>query len=165
MDFPLHVGAVSIGSLAELGACAAADARTGGSIVPGRRVSEWVTAWVAEGLLDSATAVGLAAALIRHPDGAAIAEGARLARALADPRLGALVLHALDGHDTGVLLAPDPADRAQSVEDALLRAVAGIADLADPVVRERVLTRMRNAALRAEEAAVVARWGQAPPGV
>jgi hypothetical protein len=156
--FPIQLGALSVATPAQLGAVARDDARAGGTVIPGKRVFEWAHSLVASGDLDRAGCAGLCAALLRHGDAATIAEGARLAALLGARELGPLILHALEGHDTGLLLEPDPIEPTRSVEDALLRSAASLVDLADPVVREAVLVRLRNSALRAEEARVLATW-------
>ncbi len=159
MSFPLQIGAYVVPGPRELGALARQDAGPGGTVLPGRRVWQWVLELIATGVLDIRTAAGLTAALLRNPEGATVAEAARIVGALRDPKLAVLVLDALDAHDTGLLLGPDPADAERSVEDALLRAAAVAGDLADPELRASLLGKLRNAALRVEEAKVLARWG------
>lgn len=117
--------------------------------------------WIATASIDPALKVGLAAAMIRHEHGPTVAEGARLAGVLGDPRLIALCRLALDTQDTGVLLAADPADAGRSVEDALLVAVARGGAHDDEAERETMLSRLRNAGLRDEELWVLLGWGSA----
>jgi hypothetical protein len=159
VNFPLRVGDQVLHSAPELGALARADCRDGGGVVPGRRVWQWVLQLVLQGTVDRGSAAALAAGLIRIPDAATIAEGARLAGALAEPAVADLLIAALGRHDTGLLLQPDPGDPGSSVEDTVLRSIVVVADLADPVLRRDILERLRNAALRAEETAVLCKWG------
>lgn len=148
---PLRVGDRVAATTAALGALAREDAATGGTVIPGERPNAWIADLVADGRLAQPLAVGLCAALLRASEGPAVAEGARLAVRLGEPALGALLLHALDGHDVGLLLQVDPGDPGRSVEDTLLRCAARAADLSDPATREPFLERLRNAALQAEE--------------
>ncbi len=117
--------------------------------------------WIASAAIDPALKLGLSAAMIRHDHGPTVAEGARLAGVLGDPRLIALCRLALDTQDTGVLLAADPADAGHSVEDALLVVVARSDTHDDAATRESMLTRLRNAGLRDEELWVLLGWGTA----
>lgn len=162
MPFPLVVGARTYATAPAFAAAVTDDARAGGgTVVPGRLPSRWVVELVRAGSLEADVAVGLAAALLRSRDAAAVCEGARLAAQLRDPKLGEMLPVALTGHDTGMLLHADPVMPGQSVEDALLRAWAQVADLSDATNRGALLGRLRHAGLSEVEAHVLATHGTA----
>lgn len=162
MPFPLKVGDHDVPDPPSLAALVRRDAGpVSGGVVPGKRPNEWILGLVAEGALEQRLAVGLAAALIQHPAAETVCEGARLAAALGDRVLGAVLLRALDAHDTALLLGADPADPAASVEDALLAAAVALCDLADAGVRGPLLERLRHAGLPQLEVPLLAAFGTA----
>ena len=113
--------------------------------------------------IDVDAAVGLAAALLGGSDPAGVAEGARLASRLGDPRLVAFVERVVEQQDLAILLAPDPlaplVGMGASVEDALLRTWAELAPLLEDRRRAELLERLRHAGLRDLELGVLARVG------
>jgi hypothetical protein len=159
MPFPLRVGPHTFATAPELGAAAARDAREGGgSVVAGQAPSAWIVRAVAAGGLTAAEAIALGASLVDSTEPGGVAEGARLLAALRDPRCADLIEAALHG-DVGLMLASDPIVAGQSVEDALLRALAAVADLDDGTTRGRLLERLRNAAMGEIELRVLALHG------
>jgi hypothetical protein len=160
VPFPLQLGGRTVATPAALGQIAQRDAAHGGAVA-GERVAGWASGLVRDGALTAREGLGLTAALLRHPEAATVSEGARLAVALADREAGALLLLALEGHDVGLLLAPDPGDLGRSVEDALIRSAAAVSELSDADARARLLDRARHAGLAVEEARILARWGTA----
>lgn len=159
MSFPLTVGRHTLATPPELADLVRSDAANPGSVLADQRPAEWVRGLVDAGALEARTAVALAAALIQQADPVTIAEGARLARSLGERALGKLLVAALEGHDTGLLLQVDPAAPGRSVEDALLEASCELADLADPRIRGTLLLRLRNAALPGMELALLCEHG------
>lgn len=160
MSFPLTVGGRQVADPPGLAELVHADSGPGpGTVVPGKRPAEWILDLVADGALSRRLAIGLGAALVQHPDAGPICEGARLARALGDFALGTLILQALEAHDTGVLLACDPASPEGSVEDLLVIAAGACCDLSDPILRSSLLEKARNAGLREVELPVLAGHG------
>lgn len=131
----------------------------GGTVVPGKRPAEWLMDLVSEGALDRRLAVGLAAALLQHPEVVTLCEGARLSIRLQEAVLGNVLLRALAAHDMGLLLQSDPHTPESSVEDTLLAAAAATADLADPAVRRPLLERLRHAGLPGLELPILCSHG------
>lgn len=159
MPFPLRIGVQTFPNAPAFAQAVIEDCRSGGgSVVPGLEPSQWVPDLVRTGALEPDLAVALGAALLRARNPAAVAEGARIAMALGDSRLGEMLPNAVAGHDMGLLLHADPLRPGQSVEDALLRAWAAVGPLQDPDARGEVLERMRNASLSEAEIDIVASW-------
>jgi hypothetical protein len=159
MPFPLRIGLQTFSSAPAFAHAVIQDCRAGGStVVPGLEPSQWVPDLVRTGALEAELAVALGAALMRAKNAAAITEGARIAMALDDRRLGAMLPNAVAGHDIGLLLHGDPLRPGQSVEDALLRAWAAVGPLEDAATRAEVLERLRNASLTEAEIQVVSLW-------
>lgn len=160
MPFPLSVAGRSFASGPGLAIAVVEDARAGGgTVVPGAAPSRWVMDLVRSGQLEADIAVALSAALVRTPQPAAIAEGARLAAGLREPRLAQLLQAAIAGHDVGLLLHADPLVAGQSVEDGLLRAWAAVAALDAAEARTELLQHLRNAGLSGVETMVLATHG------
>lgn len=161
MPFPVSLGSTTWPDGPALLAAVADDARAGGgSVVAGQYPSQWLLGLVSAGALEQDLAVGLVAALLRSSSEAAVlAEATRIAVALDEGALGALVVACLEAFDTGVLLTSDPRGEAESVEDLLLRAAVHLADLDQPELRARVLPRLRHAGLPELELAVLAAHG------
>lgn len=156
MSFPLTVAATTFADPPALAAAVVADARAGGgTVVAGARPAAWLAGAVREGALPRSLAVGLAAALIQHGEGASLVEAAELAVALDLRELGGLIGAALDAVDVGVLLARAPGDAATSVEDVLLRAWAALAPAGDAAGLRALLLRLRHAGLRSVELRVL----------
>jgi hypothetical protein len=132
-----------------------------GTVVPGKRPSEWIPMLVAEGRLEKRLAIGLAAALVQNPEPATICEGARLAARLGERVLGGVLVRALTSHDTALLMQVDPAGSGESVEDTLLLHAPALADLDDPDVRRTLLERLRNAGLPSVELRILCEHGDA----
>jgi hypothetical protein len=128
-------------------------------VVPGLRPAQWVMELVNSGVLERRLAIGLAAALIQHPEPVTVCEGARLSANLGEGVLGAVVLRALAGHDMALLLQTDPQFPDSSVEDTLLMAATRICQLSDPQVRRPLLERLRHAGLPALEIPVLCDHG------
>ncbi len=148
MSFPLEIGDHVVADPAALAALVRDDSGPqSGGVVPGKRPAGWVLDLVEAGRLERRLAIGLAAALIQHPDPITACEGARLARALGEVALGTLLVRALRAHDTALLLRVDPAGAGASVEDTLLRAAVETADLGDATLRKELLERLRHAGL------------------
>lgn len=148
MSFPLHVGTLVLHDPPALAALVRRDSgRQSGTVVPGKRPAEWLMDLVGSGALERRLAIGLAAALLQHPESATICEGARLSASLREPVLGGVLVRALDGHDMGLLLQSDPKDPESSVEDTLLAAALATCNLDDPLVRKPLLERLRHAGL------------------
>ena len=116
----------------------------GGTLVADQRPSEWLMK-APEPTLDRGELIALAAALVVDPSPSAVAEGALLARALHEPRLGALLMGALAGLDLGVLLAPGANGSSVAVEDLVMETIVEIADLSEDNVRHALLTALRTA--------------------
>ncbi len=161
MSFPLTVGGVTVDDPPALAALVQADCGAEPVHVPGRRPSRWVVELVAAGALDRRLAVALAVALLEAPSPAPLAEGARLAAALAEPLLGPLVMKALAEQDPLVLLQLDPGAPGSSVEDTLAAAVEGVADLTHPELRAAFLAVLRHSGQSEREVRVLARFGTA----
>jgi hypothetical protein len=162
MSFPLQVGSLVIPDPPALAALVRRDASTGGgTVVPGMRPAQWVMELVSRGTLERRLAIGLAAALIQHPEPVTVCEGARLSANLGEGVLGAVVLRALAGHDMALLLQTDPQFPDSSVEDTLLMAATHICPLSDPQIRRPLLERLRNAGLPALEIPVLCGHGDA----
>jgi hypothetical protein len=160
MSFPLQVGSVLVPDPPALAALVRRDASPGGgTVVPGLRPAQWVMELVTSGALERRLAIGLAAALIQHPEPVTVCEGARLSANLGEGVLGAVVLRALAGHDMALLLQTDPQFPDSSVEDTLLGAATRICQLSDPQVRRPLLERLRNAGLPALEIPVLCAHG------
>jgi hypothetical protein len=159
MPFPLRIGVQTFHSAPLFAHAVINDCRAGGgTVVPGLEPSQWVPDLVRTGALEPDLAIALGAALLRAKNPAAISEGARIAMALGDRRLGEMLPNAVAGHDMGLLLHTDPLRPGQSVEDALLRAWASVGPLSEPETRAEVLDRMRNASLIDAEIEVLALW-------
>ncbi|MBT3218222.1 MAG: hypothetical protein HN348_03960 [Proteobacteria bacterium] len=131
----------------------------GGTVVKGETPPTWIVKAQEQGSLTTVEMRGLAAALIQRGLPASVSVGARLAMVLGDAELGPLLLHALAGHDVGLLLALDPLDQERSIEDTLLRASAEVVDASDPDLREQLLTGLRNASLPEVEVDILLRFG------
>lgn len=160
MPFPLTLAGRTISTPPQLASFVISDAQAGGgTVVPGQVPSRWVMDLVRAGQLEEPLAVGLAAALLRTEQPGALTEGARLAGQLKHPRLADMLAAAVSSHDVGLLLHPDPVVAGASVEDALLRAWANVADLARPDVRGSMLERLRNAGLTDVEVRVLGAHG------
>ena len=86
----------------------------------------------------------LAAALATRTEPGALQTAAKLTEHLKDARLGALLLQACMSIDLGALLTPLPSSNNDSVEDVLLRTIVQTADLNDPAIRTRLLTKLRE---------------------
>lgn len=157
MPFPLPLEDSTCASARDLAAVLASDARSSAAPRPWERV----LAWVASGRLARVEAVGLTAAFLQQADAALLCEGARMAARLGEPRLGALALDAVDGHDPAVLLGADPLDPSRSAEDALLAAAAVAIDPTDAALRGRLLERLRHAGLPEIEAPLLLAHGSA----
>lgn len=140
MPFPVTVRGQAVRTPRELAAVVLRDAAQGGGTV---REGVGPAVWLLDLGLGARDLVGLAAALIALPTASAAAEGARLAVALGTPELGPLLLQAAKAHDLGVLLARDVGGEG-SVEDALLEAVARVADVSDADTRTAVLALLRQ---------------------
>lgn len=119
-----------------------------------------VSALIDSGQLTLEEAAALAGSFLSQPDARLLSEGARVAVRVGDRRLGPILLHALDAFDPAVWLQPDPDGSGRSVEDTLLGAAVGLAG-PDPVLRQALLQRMRNAGLPDHELALLCAHGSA----
>src|SRR5688572_726307 len=137
MPFPLTVAGRAVTSPPMLASLVLDDAKAGGgTLVAGQPPSRWLMDLVRAGALEE-----------------------RLAAELANARLSSMIGAALEGHDVGVLLHPDPMVPGHSVEDALLRSWATVAPLADATVRGPLLERLRNAGITDVEVRVIGQHG------
>ncbi len=142
VPFPVTIAGEEVASAAALAQLVRRDAARGGSTIEdGVGPATWLLQ--VRGLRRPEL-IGLAAALISLPEGAAIAEGCRLATALGESVLGPLVLGALTSHDVGLLLTPDPGSDG-AVEDAVLAAAASVVDASNAQNRDTLLAHMRRA--------------------
>lgn len=162
MPFPIRVGDRELPDPPSLAALVRADAGpASGTVVPGQRPNAWIVGLVDAGALERRLAIGLAAALLQHPEAATVCEGARLAERLGERLLGGVIVRALAAHDTALLLQVDPGGAGESVEDTLLRVAPRLADLSDPAVRRPLLERLRHAGLPAIEVPLLCEHGDA----
>lgn len=162
MPFPLTFAERTFDAPPDLAGAALDDIENGGgTVVSGENPSDWIATLAARGPEERRVAVALCAAFLQSRRPGAVAEGSRLALALQHADLGALLPFALDGHDLGLLLHADPLNPEQSVEESLLRAWAGLANLSDAEDRARLLARLRHASLPQLEMTVLASHGSA----
>ena len=146
MSFPLNALERTWAAPPDLAETAHTDALAGGgTVVEGQGPSWWVGALHDQGLLTRELSVGLCAALFQADEPGPVAEAARLAEHLGGRELADLLRLGWQGLDVGLLLAEDPFRPGRSVEDALVRALAATADLADDAARADVLSAARNA--------------------
>lgn len=159
MSFPLRIGERLIPGPPALAQLVRADAATPGTVFEGQSPRDWVPALIDRKLLTLDLAVGLVAALLQDPSAPTLVECSHLARALGDPRLGDVLLSAVQAHDVGVLLLPG--EDGHSVEDMLLIAAAQLSPATDAEVRGKLLEGLRHAGLPTAELAVLAKAGSA----
>ena len=148
MPFPIQTDYLSVENGPDLLARLETDANAGGGTMVDALAPHNVVARLHEsGALEHGEVVGLAAALIQRGKAATACEGARIAAALEDTSLGALLLHALDGLDIGELLTMDPIKGDCSTEDTLLNCAQSIVDIDDQAQRHALLAHLRRAGL------------------
>lgn len=156
MKFPLEVGEATFDSPMHLARAVLTDARTGEATLPGAdSPSAWLLMCLEDGTLEPDMVRGLAATLIQARLPGALTEGARVAAGAKMPEFADLIRLALDAHDVGLLLSPDPFFSESSVEDVLLEAWVSLAPVADPEVRAALLGRLRHAGLPRQELQVL----------
>ena len=162
MAFPLTIADRTVESGPQLLELIIEDTRAGGgTVVIAEQAPEWVHRLQEQGALSAEEMRGLAAALIQRGLPETVAVGARLATILGGQDLGPLLLHALAGHDVGLLLALDPLNQERSIEDTLLRTSAKVVDASNPALREQLLGGLRNGSLPEVEVDILLRFGDA----
>ena len=160
--FPLTIHGQTFADPPSFAAAVLRDAQAlGGRVVAGQSPEQWLPPLVESGILDRSTVVGLAAALMRMADPAALTEGIRIALALKLHELCPLFSAALSGVSLNLLLQPAPHHPDRSIEDCLLEALVQLMDGDDDLMRATVLTHLRNAGLHQQEFKLLTTHGSA----